>query len=217
MRNFCRSKNIFRFIEEKSVILQKNEIMEIYDSQQQKNTSLEKAALVFLEKTLIEYKFTEIEDIHKNNDGPVFADYKAKSKTGRETYFEIKSTQAETQSWGRISAKEIVSALKAVKYDYFFVILHRLKDKDPNDFCFVCPDELSGPFLTLDEMLKYTTGNKYAGIDILVKYPKNKKKPLVRNYDKDKKWIVFPDDSQGKYDKRKLKTKLDVLKGFLEL
>ena len=40
MRNFCRGKNIFRFIEEKSVILQKNEIMEIYDSQQQKNTSL---------------------------------------------------------------------------------------------------------------------------------------------------------------------------------
>ena len=66
-------------------------------------------------------------------------------------------------------------------------------------------------------MLKYTTGNKYAGIDILVKYPNNRKKTLVRNYDKDKKWIVFPDRSQGKYNKIKLKTKLDVLTGFLEL
>ena len=191
--------------------------MTTLDSPQQKNTSLEKAALAFLKKTLTENKFKEITDIHKNNDGPVFADYKAISITGKETYFEIKSTQAKKQSWGRISVKEIVSALNATKYDYFFVILHRLKDKDPDDFCFVCPDEQSSPFLTLDEMLKYTTGNKYAGIDILVKYPNNRKKTLVRNYDKDKKWIVFPERSQGKYNKIKLKTKLDVLTGFLEL
>lgn len=190
--------------------------MATLDSKQQKSTSLEKAALAFLENTLNEKEFTNVKDIHKNNDGPVFADYMAISKSGRKTYFEIKSTQAEIQSWGRISVKEIVSALSD-KYDYFFVILHRQKDKYPNDFCFVCPDEQSGPFLTLDEMLRYTTGNKYAGIDILVKYPTNNKKALVRKYDKDKKWIVAPSDSQGKYNRRKLKTKLDVLKGFLEL
>ena len=99
-------------------------------------------------------------DIHKSKTEEVNADVKATNKDGKTTYFEIKSTKAKEKYWGRIAFGEIISALDAeIKgYKYFFVIIKI--DESSNGITFIFPKnaEKKNPFLTLDEMLKYTNG-----------------------------------------------------------
>ena len=106
----------------------------------------------------------EINDIRANRkDKKVNADIYVKENN---TYYEIKSTEAKDRYWGRIMFTEIISALE--NDNYYFVIL---KKGGKNGFQFIYPKGTQNkPFMTLNEMLKFTNRKDSYGIDFVVKY-----------------------------------------------
>ena len=144
-----------------------------------KSKKTDKEAVEVFKDYLRNKGYSNVERLSTRSKG-VTADVKAYSPEGKETYFEVKSTEQNSKCWSRITFHELESALKASKenHDYFFVIIrkgnisnkaeldkrHRfipIKDKFGN----------SKNFLSLEDILTFTRRNQFHfGIDINIDF-----------------------------------------------
>ena len=147
------------------------------DNRQKENAKLEREAIEFFIKYLRatnNYIPTSICDNRNNNR--ICADLKAIDKSGKEVYFEIKSTATDGKCWGRITFNEIMSALDAVEYKYFFVVIHKTKGAKTYKFNIVYPyDAEDKPFMTLGEILRFTkSGQNQVAIDFNIHFQRGR-------------------------------------------
>lgn len=159
------------------------------ENKQTKNAETETGAVsLFIKIMEHNHKNITFKDIRRDPNKEANADIMATGDGYAKTFFEIKSTKAKEKYWGRIAFGEILSALDAAKkgYNYFFVIIRM--GQTGNVCQFICPENAKyRPFLTLEEMLKYTNGKFSFGIDFIVRY----------NNAKDKKLLAYAEDADN--------------------
>ena len=140
-----------------------------------KSKKTDKEAVEVFKDYLRNEGFKNVERLSTRSKG-VTADVKAYSPEGKETYFEVKSTEQNSKCWSRITFHELESALNASKenYDYFFVIIRKGNASDKAELGkghrFIPIKDRSGNdkrFLTLEDILIFTRRNQFHfGIDI---------------------------------------------------
>lgn len=159
------------------------------------NTEIESLAferLINWLKERNEWRGISILDNRRQQVSTVNADIVATGgDLARPVFIEVKSTKAKERYWGRIVFGEILDALDAEKkgYDYYFAIVKI--DKSEKGFSFIFPKNIhKEPFLSLEEMLRFTNGKYSYGIDFIVKYKIGKKNEFG-DYE-----ITYPEESE---------------------
>lgn len=148
-------------------------------------------------------------DIHNNHKTTISADFRVLSKDRKKyTFFEVKSTNDKDELYGRISFNQICAALDAREkgYEYYFVIIRLSYGK-----CFfICPEDRETPFLSLKDVLEYSTGSYYLGIDIHQTWGKLRKRMKLYKSNTDNVWIL-PPQNKKRYNEDNMKSIRTIL------